>query len=124
MTIPLFLSVGKTTLTITRKAAGSYTHGRWADGEATTFTITANVQPTVTPSMTKLLPEGDRSKKSLVLFNATIASPIRTALEGVLLPADSFTWTDGYSYEIREVLPYRCGVLDHDMAIAVRKEVA
>lgn len=124
MTVPLFLSVGKVTLTITRKTADSYLHGRRVEGTSSTFTITANVQPTISSTMTKLLPEGDRSKKALVVLNATIANSLRTAKEGTLLPADSFTWTDGDVYEIREVLPYRMGVLDHDMALAVRIEVA
>ena len=38
MTIPLFLSVGKSNYTFTRRA-GSYVNGRWLDGNATTFTL-------------------------------------------------------------------------------------
>jgi len=148
MTIPLFLSVGKSNYTFTRRA-GSYVNGRWLDGSATTFTITCNIQPNIQGKMTKLLPEGDRSKYSIVILTNGIAQSVRTSQEGnastlstlesgygfryglgygaaiasELLKGDEVTW-NGDVYEVREINFYNLGVLDHYMALAVRKEKA
>ena len=123
MTIPLFLSVGKSTYTFTRRA-GSYVNGRWLDGAATTFTIACNIQPNIQGNMTKLLPEGDRSKYSIVILTNGIAQSVRTSHEGSgLLKGDEVTW-NGDVYEVREINFYNLGVLDHYMALAVRKEKA
>jgi len=123
MTIPLFLSVGKSNYTFTRRA-GSYVNGRWLDGAATTFTIACNIQPNIQGKMTKLLPEGDRSKYSIVILTNGISQSVRTSQEGSgLLKGDEVTW-NGDVYEVREINFYNLGVLDHYMALAVRKEKA
>ena len=123
MTIPLFLSVGKSTYTFTRRA-GSYVNGRWLDGAATTFSIACNIQPNIQGKMTKLLPEGDRSKYSIVILTNGISQSVRTSQEGSgLLKGDEVTW-NGDVYEVREINFYNLGVLDHYMALAVRKEKA
>lgn len=123
MTIPLFLSVGKSNYTFTRRA-GSYVNGRWLDGSATTFTVACNIQPNIQGKMTKLLPEGDRSKYSIVILTNGIAQSVRTSQEGSgLLKGDEVTW-NGDVYEVREINFYNLGVLDHYMALAVRKEKA
>jgi len=123
MTIPLFLSVGKSTYTFTRRA-GDYVNGRWLDGTASTFTIACNIQPNIQGKMTKLLPEGDRSKYSIVILTNGIDQSLRTSQEGSgLLKGDEVTW-NGDVYEIREINFYNLGVLDHYMALAVRKEKA
>lgn len=123
MTIPLFLSVGKSTYTFTRRA-GSYVNGRWLDGAATTFNIACNIQPNIQGKMTKLLPEGDRSKYSIVILTNGISQSVRTSQEGSgLLKGDEVTW-NGDVYEVREINFYNLGVLDHYMALAVRKEKA
>ena len=123
MTTPLFLSVGKSTYTFTRRA-GSYSNGRWLDEAATTFTIACNIQPNIQGKMTKLLPEGDRSKYSIVILTNGISQSVRTSQEGSgLLKGDEVTW-NGDVYEVREINFYNLGVLDHYMALAVRKEKA
>lgn len=123
MSTPLFLSVGKATYTFTRRA-GSYINGRWLDGAATTFTIKCNIQPNAAGKMTRLLPEGDRSRHSIFIITDGIAQSLRTSKEGVgLLKGDEVTW-NGDVYEIREVNLYTLGVLDSYQALAVRKEVA
>ena len=123
MSTPLFLSVGKATYTFTRRA-GSYVNGRWLDGAATTFTIRCNIQPNAAGKMTRLLPEGDRSRYSIFIITDGIAQSLRTSKEGTgLLKGDEVTW-NGDVYEIREVNLYNLGVLDSYQALAVRKEVA
>lgn len=123
MSTPLFLSVGKATYTFTRRA-GSYVNGRWLDGAATTFTIKCNIQPNAAGKMTRLLPEGDRSRHSIFIITDGIAQSLRTSKEGSgLLKGDEVMW-NGDVYEIREVNLYNLGVLDSYQALAVRKEVA
>jgi len=123
MTTPLFLCVGKSNYTFTRRA-GSYVNGRCLDGTATTFTVACNIQHNVQGKMTKLLPEGDRSKSSIVILTNGISQSLRTSQEGsALLKGDEVTW-NGDVYEVREVNLYNLGVLDHYMALAVRKEKA
>ena len=122
MTVPYFLSTGQSTYTFTRRS-GSYINGRWSDGAASTFTVKCNIQPNVTGSMTRLLPEGDRSKKSIVILTQGIANEVRTSKEGSgLLKGDEVSW-EGDVYEVREIFKYSLGVLDSYQGIAVRKEV-
>jgi hypothetical protein len=124
MTTPLFLSVGKATYTFTRRAGNYDDYGRWSDGSPTTFTIKCNIQPNAAGKMTKLLPEGDRSKYSIFIITDGISQSLRTSKEGsALLKGDEVTWNNDV-YEIREVNLYNLGVLDSYQCLAVRKEVA
>lgn len=123
MSIAQYSSIAMTSYTFTRRN-GSYVNGRWSDGTASTFTMKCTIQPNIAGNMTKLLPEGDRSKKSIFIITQGISTQIRTSKEGSsLLKGDELTW-NGEVYEVREVLVYNLGVLDSVQAIAVRKEVA
>lgn len=123
MSIAQYSSIAMTSYTFTRRN-GSYVNGRWSDGTASTFTMKCTIQPNIAGNMTKLLPEGDRSKKSIFIITQGISTQIRTSKEGAsLLKGDELTW-NGEVYEVREVLVYNLGVLDSVQAIAVRKEVA
>lgn len=123
MTTPLFLSVGKATYTFTRRTM-SYVNGRALDSASSTFTIKCNIQPNASGKMTKLLPEGDRSKHSIFIITDGISQSLRTSKEGSALQrGDEVTW-NGDVYEVREVNFYNLGVLDSYQALAVRKEVA
>lgn len=51
------------TLTITRKATGSYVNGHYVEGAGTNNSIQANVQP-LSGSQILQLPEADRQKES------------------------------------------------------------
>lgn len=51
------------TITLRRYAAGDYVDGLWVDGVSTDSEVQASVQPT-TPNELRLLPEGDRAKRS------------------------------------------------------------
>jgi len=122
MSLPSFLSVGRVTLTITRHS-GTYVNGRWAETAGSSFAVIANVQPTTSSTMVRKLPEGDRSKPTLAVFVPLGANKVRTSVEGVLQKGDTFTW-QGNTYEVRQCDTYQMGVLDHQMIIAIRQEVA
>jgi len=55
-------------ITLRRYSAGSYVDGVWVDGLATDTTVQASVQPLSTSDF-RLLPEGDRGKKSWKIFS-------------------------------------------------------
>jgi len=55
------------TLTITRKAAGTYENGHYVDGTETVISIMANVQP-LSGSQILQLAEADREKESWAIL--------------------------------------------------------
>lgn len=119
---PPFWATGRTTLTITRKTAGTYVNGRYVEGTTSTQEITANVQPGLKWNDIQYLPEGERGRKSLRVYTDF---PLRTRQEG---PdghdADRFVWTDGHTYEVNVLChSYEMGVLNHTKAICSRVEV-
>lgn len=118
---PPFLAVGRTTLTITRKTAGSYVGGRYVEGSPSTLDIVANVQPGLKYNDLQFLPEGERGRKALRVYTDTL---IRTRKEGTAgYDADEFVWTDGLTYQFVFVHNYEVGPLQHWKGIAVAKEV-
>lgn len=119
---PPFLSVGKVTLTITRKTAGTLDdNGRYVEGSSTTFTTEANVQPGLKFNDTQFLPEGERGRLALRVY---CYDNLRARKEGSAgYDADRFVWTDGRTYVVRWSHQYRMGVLNHCKAIAVAEEV-
>lgn len=123
MSIPYFLSTGYTTLKVTRYSGSGYVNGRWSDGTVSYFSLVANVQPTTLGNMTKLLPEGDRGKKSVYVFTRGLSKQTTSSVEGTMQKGDEFVWA-GDTYEVRDVQQYEMGVLDHQMCLAVRKEKA
>lgn len=64
------IAVHGSAYTVTRRAAGAYASGIWADGSTSTFSITAHVQP-VTGRDLKTLPEGQRAEDSRIVYTTT-----------------------------------------------------
>lgn len=118
MSTPLFLSVNKVTITVKRASVGEYVNSRWQAGETTEFTIEANVQPNLSGRDIKMLPEGDRSKKTIKLYTVT---DINVSEQAELLEGDKVLWKSEW-YSVRATFPYSMGVLDHTKAICVRDE--
>jgi len=115
---PPLKSVGRTTLSVTRKQAGtgSYVNGEWVTSAVTTSVpVVANVQPAL-PAQLLIFPEADRSKKAITLWSY---DEVRELKEGQW-EADTFVW-DGDQYEIVKVERWSMGVLDHYEAVAFRK---
>ena len=120
MLTPMFLSVGSTTATVKRVAAGSLSHGRWVAGVDSTFTITANIQPHTVKNYNTTAAEGDKSHKAIKVFTATT---LKMTQEGTaLLKGDKISWHSEW-YEVSELYTYEMGVLNHTMVIALRDEV-
>ena len=120
MLTPMFLSVGSTTATVKRVAAGSLSHGRWVAGVDSTFTITANIQPHTVKNYNTTAAEGDKSHKAIKVFTTTT---LRMTQEGTALQnGDKILWHSEL-YEVSELYTYEMGVLNHTMVIAIRDEV-
>ena len=62
--------LGKKRYRVTRKATGSYVEGDWVDGEESTFTIEASIQP-ATGQELALLPEGARKTARHKMYTST-----------------------------------------------------
>ena len=123
---PPFLLTGKTALAIKRKTAGSYNNdGVYSEGTTTTFDIVANVQPNLTRNEMMLLPEGERSKQTLKLYTSSALRMRREGANGH--DADEFNWTDMNgdtgTYQVMKLIGYQMGVLNHQKALCVRKEL-
>lgn len=89
------------TYTVTRTAAGPYTNGRYAPGTATTFPITAGIEP-VTGRELMDMPEGQRGDEVIRIFTPTPLLPRRPGFDadvityqppGYDLPGEPWTVT-------------------------------
>lgn len=120
MLYPPFLSTGQVQLTLHRRTSQTYVNGRAVKSASADVIITANVQPVMKMTDLQFLPEGDRSKKTLKVYSKDL---IRQKKEGTGgWDADTFTW-EGELYEVRKVVNYGMGVLNHYHAICVRLEL-
>jgi len=79
------------TITVTRKAVGSYVNGRWVDGTAADHSVSGNVQP-LSGRELQQLPEGDRERQPLKIYTAF-----------ALANGDVVTRGDGIEYEVQAV---------------------
>lgn len=121
MLYPPLLSVGQTTLEVTRRQAATYDRGRPVPGAETIVEVVCNVQPVLKASDTMLLPEADRSKACLKVY--TQGGEMKALKEGGGgWAADRFEW-QGDLYEVMKVINYAMGVLNHYKAICMRVEL-
>lgn len=117
---PPLLSVGRTTLQVTRRQAATYDRGRPVPGTEEVVEVVCNVQPVLKATDTLLLPEADRSKASIKVY--TQGDELRALKEGDGgWAADRFEW-QGDVYEVMKVINYAMGVLNHHKAICQRVE--
>lgn len=74
------------TYTVTRTEAGEYDeHGRYTDGDMSTFSLVADVQP-VEGRELKDLPEGLRAEETLVVYCATELRALKAAVPDASSP--------------------------------------
>lgn len=101
--------LGATTLTVTRRAAGSYVAGVWTPGATSTLTVEGSLQP-MTGRELLLLPEGERTRARWKLYTET---ELRTADETTTTEADRVSW-NGRSLVVVRVQDYsHVGLLPH-----------
>ena len=62
------------TVTVTHRAAGSWTDGRYTDGAASTATIKAAVYPATGEQLDRL-PEARRSRETIAIFTDSALTP-------------------------------------------------
>jgi hypothetical protein len=109
--------VGRIQLPVERYSAGEWVDGEWVDGAITNLTVTANVQPNLTWNMTRMLIEGDRSKQAIAIYSI---QPLAMAAEGIAAKkADIVLW-QGVRWQVKSVMTYQMGVLNHSESVAVR----
>jgi hypothetical protein len=107
------MSSFRRTLTVTRRAAGSYDQSTdvgffTTEGEDVTLSIKASVQ-NINGSDMKLLPENRREEEILKLYTST---ELAGAIKGSGANADIVA-IDGSNYEVIKTLPWKNGVINH-----------
>lgn len=100
-------------VTVTRGAAGSYSHGIYSAGTTSTLTIQASVQPTK-PNDTLLLPELRRNDKAFVLFSDTVLNLVNGST-----PPDRVSLF-GETFEILAQDPWQNNVINHYKYVAAK----
>jgi hypothetical protein len=90
-------SLPTTTITVTRRSAGSFTNGVYGGGSTTTLTLSAIVAP-ASPREVQVLPEGLQDAAILSIHTREL---LRTAIENGV-QADRLTY-GGKTYEVKRV---------------------
>lgn len=119
MRTPRYRVTGRVKICYRRDCVGGeYVHGEWVDNPALKELHTiGNIQPNLNWNQTRLLPEGDRSKRAIVIY---CNDELRMAEQGLEQPreADIVLWK-GKSWKVMYSMFYQMGVLDHCEAIAI-----
>lgn len=102
-----------TTLTISRPPSGSYVDGQWIEGDPTTVTLTAVVQP-MSARERLLLPEATRSRATVKVYTD---ESMQAADESAQVAGDRFTW-DGRTWEVFSTEHQAAGTLAHYKSLA------
>lgn len=93
--------LGEVTMTVTRKAPGSYVppNDVWVDGAESTFAFTASVQP-VTPLLVDMLPEGARDSARFSMYAEIDEPPLISTDITTQVRGDRVEY-DGRSYWVQ-----------------------
>lgn len=111
------ISVKNIQLPVERYGTGNWVNGEWDDGAITNITIKANVQPSLTWNLMRMLAEGDRSKQAIAIYSV---EPLVMAEEGSSAKkADVVLW-QGKRWQVKSVMTYEMGILNHTESVAVR----
>lgn len=105
--------------TITRYAPGQYVDGDWQDGENTTLTVLASVQP-LNMKEVDALPEGKRNSAAIKIYSDTELQPAEQATaDREAVSADRISYL-GSQWEITACTPHQAGVIPHYKSYAVK----
>jgi hypothetical protein len=108
------LSTG--TYTVTRRAVGAYSDGRWTPGGTSSFSIIASIQP-VSGRLLLALPENERTEEQRVVYTIT---ELRTRIGA----ADPDVVTiDGDAWEVSRVDRWQAFGAVHYRAFVARQAV-
>lgn len=112
---PLLAAIG-TTITLHRRAAGTYVDGLWVSGGLTTSSLTAHVQP-ADPETIQILPEGERTEGAIAIYTR---APLISSNDETGLESDRVVW-NGREYRVRIVEDWTQS-FGYARALAVRLE--
>lgn len=121
MLLPPLLATHNVTIDVIRTAKSEYVKGRPVPGASEIVPVVCNVQPVLSSTDTKLIPEADRSKACLKVYTKGIE--MRQMKEGPDgWAADRFYW-QGELYEVMRSINYAMGILNHYKVICMRVEL-
>ncbi len=104
--------------TVHRKAPGQFVKGRWQEGQESTFTIMASIQP-LKPNEMEALPEGRRTGAAVKIYTDTLLLTAREAKDDDPPQSpDVIDYVDA-QYEVVAVEPRQAGVINHYKFFAV-----
>ena len=93
--------VFRKTLTVKRKATGSFLNGYWLDGAESTVEILASIQGT-DAEVLETLPEGYRTRESYTLFTDTL---LKTSKTGKTTP--DIVVIEDENFIVAKVMPWQ-----------------
>ena len=118
MLTPKLLGVKSVQIQVDRYGVGSWDgNGEWTDGLISTVYIKANIQPNLSGNMMRMLPEGDRSKQAIAIYSV---EPLIMAEEGLQAKKADVVYWSGYKWQVKAVMTYAMGILNHSESVAVR----
>lgn len=110
------IQLGTRTISVSRRAAGSYVNGVWVPGAASVLSMEASVQP-LSPREAQKLPEGERIKESRKLYLNEELFPNDDATQK---SADIVT-IDGVQFQVFSCEPWTgLGMLPHYKAVLLK----
>ena len=112
---PAFLLTKKVPISVERFTAGTWVGGRWVEGNKTTLTINANVQPLKGEEILALS-ESDRHRDSIKVYSTDV---LNTVNEVGQESADIIIW-NSKRYKAIKTQTYQMGVLDHTKTVCYR----
>lgn len=118
MLAPKLLGVKSVQIQVDRYGVGGWdNNGEWTDGVISTVYVKANVQPNLSGNMMRMLPEGDRSKQAIAIYSV---EPLIMAEEGSQAKKADVVYWSGYKWQVKAVMTYAMGILNHSESVAVR----
>jgi hypothetical protein len=113
-----FISVGYVDVRVVRQSQGSWVDGEWINADPQVITIKANIQPIIAKDDSVIAAEADFTKAAIKIFSRQELKQNREGSDG--WAADVLTWEDE-EYEVKQVVKWSMGVLNHYEATALRK---
>lgn len=106
--------LGRHKVTYRRKADGTWQDGMWVEGEDTTDTIIASVQPIGSNDLISPGIDGESINNTIKLYSDT---PLQTSRQGTSQNADIVEYM-GRLYKVISCASYQSGIIPHYKMIA------
>ena len=106
--------LGRHKVTYHHKADGTWQDGMWVDGEDTTDTIIASIQPIGSNDLISPEIDGESINSTIKLYSDT---PLQTSRQGTSQNADTVEYM-GRLYKVISCAAYQSGIIPHYKMIA------